>query len=174
MAGKNESSVESTCNALIVLLTRSCLTTVSVLLDLAEAFKLDLPIVPIVLDDPSRGYDFGSAKKLCENLREELGKQAPAVLTELVVTLGDGFDAFASSIAGLPFIIANSWDPTGSVHHLKGVCIDVKQRLRAVSIAHSQLKSGSLQRLTKSSSTSRNSARDSAIEERSITIRADA
>mmetsp|Transcript_27319 Transcript_27319/g.55000 ORF Transcript_27319/g.55000 Transcript_27319/m.55000 type:complete len:485 (-) Transcript_27319:453-1907(-) len=120
------------CDALILLQTSGSLTSVSVLMDLWEAFKHEKPILPLVLDDPSRKYDFESARKICEHLTFELAHCAPEVLRELSARLGESsYEEFETALRALPLMISHIWNPLGSENHYKGMSSDILKRLHA-------------------------------------------
>ena len=124
------------CECLLLLQTRGILHRPFCLLEILEAVRLGIPIVPIVIE--GCGYDFDEARTLCEGtpaeLRAKLEAASPGALAAVArrrtppVSIEQASDRLATALATIPPIIAVSFDPAASENHLLAVVRDIREK----------------------------------------------
>ena len=124
------------CECLLLLQTKGILNRPFCLLEILEAVRLGIPIVPVVIE--GCGYDFDEARTLCEGtpaeLRAKLEAASPGALAAVArrltppVSIDQASRLLATALATIPPIIAVSFDPAASENHLLAVVRDIREK----------------------------------------------
>ena len=124
------------CECLLLLQTKGILNRPFCLLEILEAVRLGIPIVPIAIE--GCGYDFDDARALCEGtpaeLRAKLEAASPGALAAVArrltppVSIDQASRLLATALATIPPIIAVSFDPAASENHLLAVVRDIREK----------------------------------------------
>ena len=124
------------CECLLLLQTKGILHRPFCLLEILEAVRLGIPIVPIAIE--GCGYDFDEARALCEGtpaeLRAKLEAASPGALAAVArrltppVSIDQASRLLATALATIPPIIAVSFDPAASENHLLAVVRDIREK----------------------------------------------
>jgi hypothetical protein len=120
----------------VLLLSESVLKSPLTLMELHEAFKLRLPVVPIVLK--SHGYDFDRGHELLRELSKQLPKlldeQKPGssrVALRMLAHRGMSLSSLSKVLARhVPNLIAIRMDVSGSDNKLNSTCQDAIRRFK--------------------------------------------
>jgi hypothetical protein len=128
------------CECLLLLQTKGILHRPFCLLEILEAVRLGIPIVPIAIE--GCGYDFDAARALCEGtpaeLRAKLEAASPGALAAVArrltppVSIDQASRLLATALATIPPIIAVSFDPAASENHLLAVVRDIREKKERV------------------------------------------
>ena len=137
------------CECLLLLQTKGILHRPFCLLEILEAVRLGIPIVPIVIE--GCGYDFDEARTLCEGtpaeLRAKLEAASPGALAAVArrltppVSIDQASRLLATALATIPPIIAVSFDPAASDNHVVAVVKDVSEK-KARAYTHMETSAG--------------------------------
>jgi len=122
--------------AIVFVQTKNVLTRPWCLLELYEAIRLGVPIIPIHVADG--GYDFAKAKALLEDLSkiDEVNPGGHAVLIEQLEQRELSLEDMQSTLATtLPNIIAVHFNPAGSDNHQNAVISDVVNKMQRTKAA---------------------------------------
>ena len=124
------------CECLLLLQTKGILNRPFCLLEILEAVRLGIPIVPVVIE--GCGYDFDEARAFCEGtpaeLRAKLEAASPGALAAVArrltppVSIDQASRLLATALATIPPIIAVSFDPAASENHLLAVVRDIREK----------------------------------------------
>ena len=128
------------CECLLLLQTKGILHRPFCLLEILEAVRLGIPIVPVVIE--GCGYDFDEARAFCEGtpaeLRAKLEAASPGALAAVArrltppVSIEQASQLLATALATIPPIIAVSFDPAASENHLLAVVRDIREKKERV------------------------------------------
>ena len=135
------------CECLLLLQTRGILHRPFCLLEILEAVRLGIPIVPIAIE--GCGYDFDEARAFCEGtpaeLRAKLEAASPGALAAVAkrhdppLTEAAAARLLHHALSTIPALISVSFDPAGSDNHLLGAVKDiVEKKSRAVAQAETE------------------------------------
>ena len=124
------------CECLLLLQTKGILNRPFCLLEILEAVRLGIPIVPVVIE--GCGYDFDEARAFCEGtpaeLRAKLEAASPGALAAVArrltppVSIDQASRLLATALATIPPIIAVSFDPAASDNHVAAVVRDINEK----------------------------------------------
>ena len=124
------------CECLLLLQTRGILHRPFCLLEILEAVRLGIPIVPVVIE--GCGYDFDEARAFCEGtpaeLKSKLEAASPGALAAVArrltppVSIDQASRLLATALATIPPIISVSFDPAASENHLLAVVRDIREK----------------------------------------------